>query len=42
MSDDGLNTTVYYFSDPVCCAGTCTYCMTTTSMEDPCATGVCH
>lgn len=33
--------TVYYFSDPVCESGVCTYCLTTTQVEDPCATAVC-
>jgi hypothetical protein len=39
---DGSYDTVYYFSDPLCVSGLCTYCMTETKMEDPCATGLCH
>jgi hypothetical protein len=42
MSDDGTFTTIYYFSDPICRAGFCTYCMTRTSSEDPCATALCQ
>jgi hypothetical protein len=42
MSKDIDGTRVYYFSDPACVQGVCTYCMTETYMEDPCATGVCH
>jgi hypothetical protein len=41
MTDNGW-TTVYYFSEPACVAGACTYCMTETTTEDPCNTGVCN
>jgi hypothetical protein len=42
MADNGGWTTVYYFADPACLDGVCTYCMTETQTEDPCTTGVCH
>lgn len=33
--------TVYYFSDPGCEKGSCTYCVSSTEVEDPCATAAC-
>jgi hypothetical protein len=40
--DDGYYTTVWYFSDPACQGGFCTYCVTSTESEDPCDTAVCQ
>jgi hypothetical protein len=37
--DDGTYTTVYYYANPQCVAGLCRYCVTSTSSEDPGATG---
>jgi hypothetical protein len=42
MENNSGEITVYYFSNPLCVSGQCTYCMTETMMEDPCATGLCH
>jgi hypothetical protein len=37
VSNPGYDT-VYYFSDPACQSGVCTYCVTSTTSEDPCET----
>ncbi len=39
-NDNGEEITSYYFSDPACQSGVCTYCVTSITGTDPCATSL--